>query len=161
MKRKAGWLKRERRNERGQSLIETAVVLSVLLAAVLLFVHLANLFSTAEAVNQAAREAAHAAAVQQRLDQACAAAISYASSRLNAAGARQGSQITVLSYPPGSSVPQPTYVRGGRIVVQLVARIPLVGGASASYISRASELIRPGQARYPVRQAGRSCQATL
>ncbi len=152
---------RRRRRERGQSLIETALILAVAAVCVVGFFRVANLLSTAEAVNQAAREAVHAAAVQQRLDQACAAGISYATSRLTAAGVRAGSQITVLSYPPGSPTPQNSYVRGGRIVVQLTARIPLALGATATLTTSASELIRPGQARYPVRQAGKSCQATL
>jgi Flp pilus assembly protein TadG len=161
MKQQRRKARQHRRREQGQSLIEAALILAVAAVVVVGFFRVANLYITAEAVNQAALEAVHAAAVQQRLDQACAAAISYATSRLNAAGARAGSQITVLSYPPGSSAPQNSYVRGGRIVVQLAARIPLVLGTAATLTSSASELIRPGQARYPVRQSGKSCQATL
>jgi Flp pilus assembly protein TadG len=147
---------RSRRRERGQSLIEVAVGMTFMLIVALGFLRAVNLIIDQEAVDQAARVAANAGAVQARLDQACAAAISYGQARLQEAGLLKGSVIRI------ATTPQPnTYQRGGRITVSVSARIPGFFGGTTVYSAKpASELIQPGRGRFPVRQRGSACITT-
>lgn len=144
------------RAERGQSLIEVAVGMTVILLIAVGFLRVVNLVIDQEAVDQAARVAANAGSVQARLDVACAAAISYGQARLAEAGLLKGSVIRIATAPGANS-----YQRGGRIIVSISAEIPAFIGGMTTYAARpASELIQPGRARFPVRQRGSRCTAT-
>lgn len=146
---------RSRRAQRGQSLVEVAVGMTFIMILALGFLRAVNLVVDQEAVDQAARVAANAGAVQSRLDQACAAAISYAEARLQQAGLLRGSVIRIATAPQAN-----TYQRGGRITVSVSARVPGFLGGTNTYMAKpASELIQPGRGRFPVRQRGTACTA--
>lgn len=130
--------------------------MTVILLIAIGFLRVVNLVIDQEAVDQAARVAADAGAVQARLDVACAAAISYAQDRLRAAGLLKGAVIRIVTAPQAND-----YSRGGRIIVTITAQIPGFFGGTLTYRSApASELIQPGRGRFPVRQGGTACTAT-
>lgn len=140
--------------QHGQSLIEVALSLGVLLGLAVGFFRVASIVIHTEATDTAAREAAQAGAVQSRLDQACLAAISYGQTRLTEAGLLGGSRILV------STTPANTYQRGGTIQVQVRVQIPVLFGTTFTYATSAEELIQPGRARFPVRGGGSVCTAS-
>jgi hypothetical protein len=136
-------------------LIEAAMGMTVILLVALGFLRAVTLVIDQEAVDQAARVAANASAAQARLDQACAAAISYGQSRLKQAGLLKGSVIRIATAPLANN-----YQRGGRIIVTISAQVPGFFGAPVPYQAKpASALIQPGRGRFPVREQGAPCTA--
>ncbi|GEM_PF-3515716 len=133
--------------QRGQSLIEAAFVLTTLVVLLFIGFHLVPVFLHLEAVVDAARQGARAAAEQQSLDQGCAAGITYSKQKLADAGILQGARITITVSPPNAN---PLYQRGNTITVSVQANIPLIWGSSTRFQSSASEEIQPGRSHWPV-----------
>ncbi len=136
--------RRSRPKERGQSMIEAAFVITVLVVLLFLGYHFVPLFLRLESVVDAARQGARVAAVQGSMAQGCAAAISYSQQKLNDVGILHGSHIIITTTPPDS------YTRGGIITVVVHATIPLLWGATSQFQSSASEEIQPGRSHWPV-----------
>ena len=150
-------VQRSKPRERGQAMIETAFCLTlfflVLLGAIGFMPALINM----QNVKAAARQGAHAGAVQSRMDQACAAAISYAQAELASAGILRGSTITVSTTGPQND----PYQRGATIIVTVKATIASFFGKQWTVQTQAQEEIVPGRSRWPVRSGqGSPCQAS-
>jgi hypothetical protein len=139
--------RRRRKGEQGQSLIEAAFVVTMMIVVLFLGFHLVPIFLHLENVVDAARQGAEAAAVQGSLDQGCAAGISYSTQKLADAGILQGAHITITVSPPDAV---PLYQRGHTITVFVQATIPLIWGSSTQFQSSASEEIQPGRSHWPV-----------
>lgn len=141
------------RGQRGQSLIEAAAVLSVLVIFLYLFYHAALVLIHLEALKQAAREAARAAANQGSLYQGCSAGIGVGQASLAQMGLLQGAQVTV------STTPANQYAGGNVVTVAIQADIPLLFGGSYRVTSSASEVIEPLRSHWPG-QVKQTCQAS-
>lgn len=142
-----------RRGERGQSLIEAAAVLTVLVVFLALFYQFALLLIHLEAVKQITREAARAAANQGSLYQGCAAGIAVGQADLAQIGLLQGAQITISTTPPNQ------YARGTGVTVMMQVRVPRIFGGSDQVTSSASELIEPLRSHWPG-QVKQTCSAS-
>lgn len=135
--------------QRGQSMIEAAFVVSLLVIILFLGYHFLPLFLHLESVVDAARQGARAAAEQGSLDQGCAAGISYSEEKLADAGILGGAHITVAVTKVVDPL-QPPYTAGNVITVSVQATIPLFWGATSQSQSSASEEIQPGRSHWPV-----------
>lgn len=128
-------------------MVEAAFVLTMIIAVLFIGFHLVPVFLHLEAVVDAARQGARAAAVQGSLDQGCAAGVSYSTHKLADAGILKGARITITVSPPNAV---PPYQRGHTITVSVQATIPLIWGSSTQFQSSASEEIQPGRSHWPV-----------
>ncbi len=138
-----------RRGQQGQSMVEAAFVVSVLVVILFIGYHFVPLFLHLESVVDAARQGARAAAVQGSLDQGCAAGISYSAQKLSDAGILKDAHITVAVTTIVDAT-QPPYTAGNTITVSVQATIPLIWGSTTTFQSSASEEIQPGRSRWPV-----------
>ena len=128
-------------------MIEAAFVLTMIIAVLFIGFHLVPVFLHLEAVVDAARQGARAAAEQGSLAQGCSAGVTYSKQKLSDAGVLKGAHITIMVTPPNAN---PLYVKGNTITVTVQATIPLIWGSSAQFQSSASEEIQPGRSHWPV-----------
>lgn len=128
-------------------MIEAAFVLTMIVAVLFFGFHFVPVFLHLEAVVDAARQGARAAAEQGSLDQGCSAGITYSKQKLSDAGILKGAHITISVSPLNAN---PLYQRGNTITVSIQASIPLIWGSSAQFQSSASEEIQPGRSHWPV-----------
>jgi Flp pilus assembly protein TadG len=136
-----------RKRQQGQSMIEAAFVVTVVVAVLFIGFHFVPVFLHLEAVVDAARQGARAAAEQGSLDQGCAAGISYSKQKLTDAGILTGAHIEITTSPAGAV---PAYRSGNTITVSVQATIPLIFGGTTQFQSSASEEIQPGRSHWPV-----------
>ncbi|HEX6780010.1 MAG TPA: hypothetical protein VF099_17510 [Ktedonobacterales bacterium] len=147
--RPRGSARQQRKRQRGQSMIEAAFVLTMIVAVLFFGFHFVPVFLHLEAVVDAARQGARAAAEQGSLDQGCSAGITYSKQKLSDAsilkGAHINTSVTTIVDPK-----KPPYTRGNTITVTVQASIPLIWGSSTQFQSSASEEIQPGRSHWPV-----------
>ena len=128
-------------------MIEAAFVVTMLVAVLFLGFHLVPIFLHLEAVVDAARQGARAAAVQGSMDQGCAAGMSYTKQKLADAGVLTGAHVEITVSPHDPVTP---YKGGYTITVSVQTMIPLIFGGTAQFQSTASEEIQPGRSHWPV-----------
>jgi hypothetical protein len=138
------------KRQRGQSMIEAAFVLTMIVAVLFLGFHLVPVFLHLEAVVDAARQGANAAAEQGSLNQGCAAGITYSKQKLTDAGILKGARIAISVTPANPAHANLPYQGGNTITVSVQASIPLIWGSSQQFQSSASEEIQPGRSHWPV-----------
>ncbi len=146
------------KKQAGQSLIEAAFVVTMLVVVIFIGYHFIPVFLKLESVVDAARQGARTAAVQDSLAQGCAAGITYSRDKLKDAGILPGAKITVSVT---TVLVQPPYSGGNTITVSVQANVPLIWGGNIRFQSTASEEILPGRSHWPVSGSSPQCTASF